>query len=70
MVISPRLTFYLLILISFSQAAVFDLEALMAMIENDEHQRVAPPAQAFFGAAGIHQEAVHDQPTEKTANNS
>ena len=46
MMILTRLTFYLLILISFSQAAVFDLEALMAMTEKDERQKVAPPAQA------------------------
>ena len=29
-----------------AQAAVFDLEALMAMTEKDERQKVAPPAQA------------------------
>ena len=29
-----------------AQAAVFDLEALMAMTEKDERQKVAPPPQA------------------------
>ena len=29
-----------------AQAAVFDLEALMAMTQKDEQQKVAPPAQA------------------------
>ena len=39
--------FALLFLIGLSaQAAVFDLEALMAMTEKDERQKVAPPAQA------------------------
>jgi hypothetical protein len=39
--------FAVLFLIALSaQAAVFDLEALMAMTEKDERQKVAPPAQA------------------------
>jgi len=39
--------FAVLFLIGLSaQAAVFDLEALMAMTEKDERQKVAPPAQA------------------------
>jgi hypothetical protein len=42
----------------------------MAMIEIDEHQRVAPPAQAFFCPAGIPQEVVHGQSTENTTNSS
>jgi|LakMenEpi03Aug12_release.lakeMendotaPanAssembly.Ray.scaffolds.fasta_scaffold14401_8 hypothetical protein len=39
--------FAVLFLIGLSaQAAVFDLEALMAMTQKDEQQKVAPPAQA------------------------
>ena len=38
--------FALFFMVLSAQAAVFDLEALMAMTEKDERQRVAPPAQA------------------------
>jgi hypothetical protein len=42
-----RLLFLLAILVSTNaQAAVFDLEALMAMADREEKQRVPPPAQA------------------------
>jgi len=43
-----RIMFYsVLFFIGLSaHAAVFDLEALMAMTEKDERQKVAPPAQA------------------------
>ena len=42
-----KMLFAVLFLIGFSaQAAVFDLEALMAMTEKDERQKVAPPSQA------------------------
>ena len=42
-----RLAFLFAVLGSTNaQAAVFDLEALMAMTQKDERQKVAPPAQA------------------------
>jgi hypothetical protein len=42
-----KMLFTVLFLIGFSaQAAVFDLEALMAMTQKDERQKVTPPAQA------------------------
>ena len=41
-----RLLAVLFLIILSAQAAVFDLEALMAMTEKDERQKVAPPAQA------------------------
>jgi hypothetical protein len=36
----------LFLIAATTQAAVFDLEALMAMADKDEKQKVAPPAQA------------------------
>ena len=41
-----RLLTVLFIIGLSAQAAVFDLEALMAMTQKDEQQKVAPPAQA------------------------
>ena len=41
-----RILALLLVVGLSAQAAVFDLEALMAMTEKDERQKVAPPAQA------------------------
>ena len=38
--------FALFFMVLSAQAVVFDLEALMAMTEKDERQKVAPPAQA------------------------
>lgn len=38
--------FALFFMVLSAQAAVFDLEALMAMTQKDEQQKVAPPAQA------------------------
>ena len=43
-IIASLLALFFMIL--SAQAAVFDLEALMAMTQKDEQQKVAPPAQA------------------------
>ena len=37
---------FIILAFATASAAVFDLEALMAMTEKDERQKVAPPAQA------------------------